>query len=124
MILPTETPITPDMLADDSPAHLWPEAHNPANQWMANHKGRIAAEWEVFAAGDCARAYVWAAMDPEATRERVWQESARAGAAGRPDVAKALREGYARHAAPRAIQAAVNRALAQLAAYRALEVER
>lgn len=40
---------------DASPAHLWPEARNPANQWLANLKGRKAAAIEVHNAGVSAR---------------------------------------------------------------------
>lgn len=40
---------------DASPAHLWPETRNPANQWLANLKGAKAARIEVHNAGVAAR---------------------------------------------------------------------
>lgn len=51
---------TPDDIAraDHSPAHLWPEARNPANQWLANLKGRKRLAIEVHNAGVAARLQV------------------------------------------------------------------
>lgn len=44
--------------ADSSPAHLWKEARNPSNQWLANMKGRQRLAMEVHRAGLQARQYV------------------------------------------------------------------
>jgi len=44
--------------ADASPAHTWPEARNPANQWLANLKGAKAHRIAVHNAGVQARMYV------------------------------------------------------------------
>lgn len=41
-----------------SPAHLWPEARNPANQWLADLKGQQRLRREVVLAGMEARSIV------------------------------------------------------------------
>lgn len=113
VILQPPTNIT-DALQDDSPAHMWPEARHPGNQWLANHKGRKRAAQEVTFAGDWARAYVWAGLTPDLTYERVLQECRKVSAAGRPDLSKAMRDAWKRHQAPRRMQEQINQAVARM----------
>lgn len=43
---------------DTSPAHLWPEAKHPGNQWLTNLRGAKRARVEVHNAGVDARKFV------------------------------------------------------------------
>lgn len=103
-----------DALRDDSPAHPWREARNPANQWLANIKGEAEAAREVIAAGECARAYVWAGLTPGLTREDMLAMARQAGAMGRRDVSQAIRDGWARHQEPQVTLAEHRASMARL----------
>jgi hypothetical protein len=47
-----------EVQAHASPAHTWPEARNPANQWLADLKGAKAHRVRVHNAGVEARKFI------------------------------------------------------------------